>query len=76
MERVKVFKNNESQTIGLPESVALPDEVEEVDIIVSGRCRIIMPAGEAWNIWFESEGVTDDFMEERGQFQNQQREDL
>ena len=76
MERVKIFKNNKSQAIRLPKSVSLPDKVKEVDIIISGRCRIIMPAGEAWNIWFESEGVTEDFMEERNQPQNQQREDF
>ncbi|MCG8624536.1 MAG: AbrB/MazE/SpoVT family DNA-binding domain-containing protein, partial [Proteobacteria bacterium] len=32
------------------------------------------PAGEAWDSWFEGEGVTDDFMNERDQTGSQERE--
>ncbi len=74
MKRVKVFKNNKSQAVRLPKSVSFPDTVKEVDIIVVGRCRLIAPAGEAWDSWFEGEGVTDDFMNERDQPRNQERE--
>ncbi|MCY3624722.1 MAG: type II toxin-antitoxin system VapB family antitoxin [Candidatus Dadabacteria bacterium] len=74
MERVKVFKNNKSQAVRLPKPVSLPDTVKEVDIIRLGRSRLITPAGEAWDSWFEGEGVTDDFMNERGQTGSQERE--
>lgn len=74
MERVKVFKNNKSQAVRLPKPVSLPDTVKEVDIIRLGRSRLITPAGEAWDSWFEGEGVTDDFMNERGQTGSQKRE--
>lgn len=76
MERVKVFKNNKSQAVRLPKAVSLPDSVKEVDIIPLGRSRLITPAGEAWDSWFEGEGVTDDFMNERDQGGNQEREQL
>jgi antitoxin VapB len=60
----------------LPKSVAYPDNVRQVDIIVQGRARIITPTGESWDSWFEGEGVSDDFMESREQPQNQVREKL
>ena len=74
MERVKVFKNNKSQVVRLPKPVSFPDTVREVDIIRLGRSRLITPAGEAWDSWFEGGGVTDDFMNERDQSGSQERE--
>ena len=74
MERSTVFKNNKSQAIRLPKPVALPDSVKQVDIVVLGRSRLITPAGESWDTWFDGESVTDDFMNEREQPQEQERE--
>ncbi len=74
MERASVFKSNKSQAVRLPKSVVLPDNVKKVDIVVLGRSRLITPAGEAWDSWFEGEGVTDDFMDEREQPDEQERE--
>ena len=76
MERVKVSKNNKIQVVRLPEKVSFPDTVKEVDIIRLGRSRLITPAGEAWDNWFESAGVADDFMNEREQPENQGREEF
>lgn len=76
MERASVFKSNKSQAVRLPKSVALPDSVKQVDIVKLGRARLITPAGEAWDSWFEGEGVTDDFMTEREQPDEQGRESL
>ncbi len=74
MERASVFKSNKSQAVRLPKAVVLPDNVKKVDIVVLGRSRLITPAGEAWDSWFEGEGVTDDFMDEREQPDEQERE--
>lgn len=76
MERVRIFKNNTSQAVRLPKAVAYPAHVREVDIVVEGRARIITPAGECWDDWFEGEGVSEDFMSSREQAQHQTREDL
>lgn len=76
MERASVFKSNKSQAVRLPKGVALPDSVKQVDIVKLGRARLITPAGEAWDSWFEGEGVTDDFMTEREQPDEQGRESL
>lgn len=39
-----------------------------------GRSRLISPAGESWDSWFSSEGVTVDFMQSRDQPNEQERE--
>jgi len=71
-----VFKSNKTQAVRLPKAVALPEYVRKVDIVAVGNTRIITPAGESWNQWFASEGVSDDFMNEREQPMEQVRESL
>jgi len=60
--------------VRLPKAVALPEDVKRVDVVAVGRARIITPTGESWNSWFEGEGVTADFMAERDQPAEQDRE--
>jgi antitoxin VapB len=74
MESGSVFKSNTSQAVRLPKPVALPESVKRVDIIPLGRARLIVPAGEGWDSWFDGEGVTDDFMNLRDQPKDQERE--
>jgi len=74
MEQASVFKTNKSQAVRLPKPVALPEDVKKVDIVALGRARLIAPAGEAWDSWFDGEGVSDDFMSEREQPKDQERE--
>lgn len=74
MEKASVFKSNGSQAIRLPKSVALPDDVRCVDVVAVGRARIITPAGTSWDEWFAGEGVSDDFMADRGQSSQQPRD--
>ncbi len=77
MEQSKLFKSNQSQAVRLPKPVALPATVKKVDIIALGRSRLIAPAGEAWDTWFEAaQSVTADFMSEREQPADQEREPL
>lgn len=71
-----VFKSNQSQAVRLPKAVALPAGVNKVDIVVLGNARLILPAGTAWDSWFDGVGVSDDFMSERGQPVDQVREGL
>lgn len=76
VEQGAIFKSNRSQAVRLPKAVALPDDVKRVDVVAVGRARIITPAGESWDSWFDSEGVTDDFMTEREQPADQERKAL
>lgn len=74
MEQSTLFKSNQSQAVRLPKPVALPATVKKVDIIALGRSRLIAPAGEAWDSWFDAEGLNADFMSERDQPVDQERE--
>ncbi|MFK5952656.1 MAG: type II toxin-antitoxin system VapB family antitoxin [Desulfobacterium sp.] len=74
MERASVFKNNKSQAIRLPKRVAMPPEVRQVDIVALGRARLIVPAGTAWESWFAESPVTSDFMVDRDQPDDQERD--
>lgn len=76
MEKSTVFKSNKSQAVRLPKPVALPDSVKKVDIVKLGNARLITPAGESWDYWFDGPGVSDDFMLEREQPAIQEREVL
>ena len=76
MARSSVFMNNKTQSVRLPKSVALPDGVKKVDIVKLGRARLITPEGESWDAWFDHEGASDDFMPDREQPADQDRESL
>jgi antitoxin VapB len=74
MDQGSVFQSNRSQAVRLPKAAAMPDDVKRVDVISIGRARIITPAGESWDSWFDGEGVTPDFMTDREQPVEQERE--
>ncbi|EPL06257.1 virulence-assiciated protein MvpT [Pseudomonas sp. CF161] len=58
----------------MPKAAALPEDVTRVDIVSIGRSRIITPAGESWDSWFDEDSVSDDFMSDRDQPAEQIRE--
>lgn len=74
--RTRLFRTNKSQAVRLPKAVELPPSVNEVEIVAVGNARIITPAGESWDLWFDHSEATADFMEERDQPEDQQREAL
>ncbi|MGN8275470.1 type II toxin-antitoxin system VapB family antitoxin [Pseudomonas sp. SMV71] len=74
MEQTSLFMSNRSQAVRLPKAVAMPNDVKRVDVIAVGRTRIITPAGEAWDSWFDGDNVTADFMTDREQPADQERE--
>lgn len=72
MVRSTVFKTNCSQVVRLPEAVALPDSVEQVEAVKQDKGRLILPAVAVWDDFFESPGLSEDFMAEREQPARQQ----
>jgi len=74
--QTKVFKSNKSQAVRLPKAVAFPEFIKDVEITAIGNERIITPAGQSWDDWFAAAGVSNDFMEEREQPEDQIREPL
>ena len=74
--KTRLFKSNRSQAVRLPKEVALPESVRDVEITKVGNKRIILPAGQSWDDWFDSPGVSSDFMAERQQPEDQTREPI
>ena len=74
--KTKIFKSNRSQAVRLPTEVAFPESVKDVEIIAIGNKRMIAPAGQSWDQWFDAPGVSSDFMTERKQAEDQYREVL
>jgi len=74
--KTKIFKNNRSQAVRLPKAVAFSESVKEVEIIAIGKKRIISPAGQSWDEWFEARGVSSDFMTKRMQPEDQHRDTI
>lgn len=72
-----VFVNNRTQAVRLPLDVRLPEGVRKVEIRVRGHERVITPLGQSWDSFFEGGPVvSDDFMTERADQHQPERESL
>lgn len=77
MSSSTVFYNNKSQAIRLPADSRFPDTVKRVNVRVVGNERIISPAESSWDSFFlATEGVSEDFMTDRQDLPQQERESL
>lgn len=47
-------RDAQGQVIHLPDAVAFPGQVHQVDIVAIGQTRIITPAGMSWKAFFEN----------------------
>lgn len=74
LAQTKIFKSNRSQAVRLPKAVELPSSITEVEIVSIGNQRIISPLEESWDSWFDGPRVTDDFMSDREQPEDQKRD--
>lgn len=74
--QTKLFKSNRSQAVRLPKEVAFPESVKEVEVTAIGRKRIIAPAGQSWDDWFEASDVSSDFLAVRIQPEDPVRDPL
>ncbi len=72
-----VFTNNRTQAVRLPAETRFPSHVKTVDVRVVGNERVIAPAESSWDSFFLGDcTVTDDFMRERGDQAQPDREAL
>lgn len=68
MTRSTLFNSNRGQAIRLPEAVAFPKDVRQLEIAVVGNSRIITPVGKRWDDLFAAgPRASADFMRERMQ---------
>lgn len=62
MTTSKLFLNNTTQAVRLPKDVAFPTDVQEVEILVQGDARILVPKGQSLRWILEhGPGLSDDF---------------
>ncbi len=74
MSMTRLFLSNTTQAVRLPKDVAFPDGVSEVEVIVRGEARLIIPVGRRWDYYFEHGlQVSEDFMADREQPEDQDR---
>lgn len=76
MAQGSVFKSNRSQAVRLPKQMAMPQGVDRVHIYRLGSARLIVPAGQAWDDFFDGPPVSDDFMADRAHPPAQERDTL
>ena len=70
-----VFVNNRTQAVRLPAETRFPESVKKVVVRVVGNERVLSPVDKLWDSFFmSSEGVTDDFMNERASQDQPKRE--
>jgi antitoxin VapB len=73
----KLFLSNRSQAVRIPADLRLPDSVKEVEVRACGQERIIAPVGRSWDSFFlDGPGVSDDFLSERADQEQAEREAL
>lgn len=50
----KLFLNNTTQAVRLPKEVAFGSDVSEVEILVQGESRVLVPKGKSWEWWAQN----------------------
>lgn len=73
METARLFRNGRSQAVRLPKEFRF--EGDRVYVKRVGNAVVLLPYEDSWRGLFESlEGFSEDFMRERGQPAEQERE--
>lgn len=73
MTTTRLFRSNKTQAVRLPKAVAFPDDVDEVEIIVDGDARVIVPSGRKIDWMFTHLEAVSDFPD-RDQPEMQERD--
>lgn len=77
MSQGTVFTNNRTQNVRLPIDMRFPETVKSVMVRAVGNERILSPIENAWDSFFMSGAqASDDFMEERADQHQSERETL
>jgi antitoxin VapB len=75
MKVAKLFKNGQSQAVRLPKEFRF--EGTQVFVKRVGNAVLLLPEQHSWQVLFDSLALfSEDFMEDRQQPEQQEREDL
>ena len=70
-----VFENNRTQSVRLPVEARFSKSVKRVIVRVQGNERILTPVDQTWDSFFlGAPSVSDDFMQERADQSQPERE--
>lgn len=60
----KLFRSNRSQAVRIPKAAEFPPEVTDVEVIVEGDRRVLVPKRKlTWDEYFAlRQGISDDFI--------------
>ncbi len=68
MANSTVFTTSRGQIVSLPNAVAFPDNVHQVEILKIGRSRVIVPKESSWDDFFEDDPkASEEFLVDRHQ---------
>ncbi|MBB4212603.1 antitoxin VapB [Rhodothalassium salexigens DSM 2132] len=68
MTRSTVSTTDKTQIVRLPQAVAFPEGIDQVDILKVGHSRLIVPRGRRWDDLFRhGPRATDDYFRDREQ---------
>ncbi|MDO5103963.1 MAG: hypothetical protein Q4D91_13910 [Lautropia sp.] len=57
--------------LGTKARVGTLQHIKKAHVMAVGNTRLSTPSGQGWEAWFDAEGVSEDFMNERDQPQDQ-----
>ncbi|MEY4474683.1 MAG: hypothetical protein RL248_450 [Pseudomonadota bacterium] len=75
MSQGSIYMSNRTQNVRLPADMRFPETVKSVTVRVVGNDRILSPVENTWDSFFLSSAlVTDDFLTERADAHQEERE--
>ncbi len=78
--RIRLESSSAGQTLHIPDELAFPAGVTEVDVVREGDALVLKPVpaptSKSWDEFFDSPPVSDDFMVDRDQGEVETREPL
>jgi antitoxin VapB len=75
MSQGSIFTNNRTQNVRLPADMRFPETVKSVTVRAVGHERILSPVENTWDSFFlGGTGVSDDFLTERADQHQSERE--
>ena len=78
--RIRLETSPDGQTLHIPDELAFPAGVTEVDVVREGDALVLKPVpapkSKSWEEFFNSPQASDDFMLERDQGEFEKREPL
>ncbi len=67
MTKSTIHRIGNTRFIRLPEALAFPEAVKQIEIFLTGQTLTITPPDRRWDDFFDAPGVSSDFLTHREQ---------